>query len=149
MVRKKIPKKIKEEVKVRAHGCCEYCQVLSSFCPSPFPNDHIDPRSKGGSDKPSNLAFICNGCNWLKSDKTEGLDPKTGQLVPLFHPRKHDWIKHFKWTEGNLMVVGLTPIGRATIEALQLNREGVVNLRFALSIIGKHPPSHTLNKNKT
>ncbi len=37
-------------------------------------------------------------------------------------------------------MVGLTSIGRATIEKLQLNREGVVNLRYALRSIGKHPP---------
>jgi hypothetical protein len=33
-----------------------------------------------------------------------------------------------------------TPTGRATIETLFLNREGVVNLRQLLYPIGKHPP---------
>jgi len=37
-------------------------------------------------------------------------------------------------------VIGLTPTGRATIETLKLNRKGVINLRWALFAVGKHPP---------
>jgi hypothetical protein len=38
------------------------------------------------------------------------------------------------------VAIGLTPTGRATVERLQLNREGVVNLRRVLRTIGQHPP---------
>jgi hypothetical protein len=38
----------------------------------------------------------------------------------------------------------LTPIGRATIVRLALNREGVGNLRELLHSVGPHPPAHTL-----
>jgi len=61
--------------------------------------------------------------------------------VPLYHPRQHDWHEHFAWNEDFTKLLGLTAIGRATIEKLQLNREGVMNLRHALGSIGKHPPS--------
>jgi hypothetical protein len=37
-------------------------------------------------------------------------------------------------------MIGITPTGRATIERLNLNREGVVNLRAVLSLINWHPP---------
>lgn len=37
-------------------------------------------------------------------------------------------------------IIGLTPTGRASVIALQLNRDGVVNLRQALFTLGKHPP---------
>ncbi|MEG4968235.1 hypothetical protein QUB11_16585 [Microcoleus sp. B6-A1] len=37
-------------------------------------------------------------------------------------------------------MLGLTPTGRATIDRLQLNREGVVNLRGVLHSIALHPP---------
>jgi hypothetical protein len=37
-------------------------------------------------------------------------------------------------------IVGLTPTGRATVSALQINRPGVVNMRRALFAIGLHPP---------
>ena len=37
-------------------------------------------------------------------------------------------------------VIGITPIGRATIVKLKLNRSGVNNLRVALKKLGLHPP---------
>ena len=37
-------------------------------------------------------------------------------------------------------VGSLTPIGRATVDKLQLNRPGVVNLRAILRDAGEHPP---------
>ena len=39
------------------------------------------------------------------------------------------------------MMIGLTPIGRATITELELNRQGVVNQRKLLLLIRKHPPT--------
>jgi len=38
-------------------------------------------------------------------------------------------------------VIGLTPTGRATIVALELNRAGVINLRKLLRNSTQHPPS--------
>jgi len=38
------------------------------------------------------------------------------------------------------LIIGLTPTGRATVEVLKLNREGLVNLRQVLYAAGKHPP---------
>jgi hypothetical protein len=67
-------------------------------------------------------------------------DPVNGELVPLYHPRNQLWEAHFVWNEDFAIVVGLTPTGRATIERLQLNREGVVNLRRMLRAINQHPP---------
>jgi hypothetical protein len=37
-------------------------------------------------------------------------------------------------------VIGKTPCGRATVEALRLNRFGVVNLRRLLRDANLHPP---------
>jgi hypothetical protein len=67
-------------------------------------------------------------------------DPVTGATVPLFNPRRDLWRSHFAWSEGFLEVAGLTPVGRATVEALQLNREGLVNTRRVLYMVGRHPP---------
>lgn len=36
--------------------------------------------------------------------------------------------------------VGLTPTGRATVEALRLNRPGLITVRRALYAAGEHPP---------
>ena len=39
-----------------------------------------------------------------------------------------------------MLIVGRTAAGRATVDALHLNRPELVNLRRVLSIIGEHPP---------
>jgi hypothetical protein len=98
------------------------------------------PFAAGGSDDLSNLAHTCRGCNSRLSDRTHAPDPATGLTVPIFHPRKDKWKDHFAWDEAYLNIIGLTPIGRATVEALQLNREGVVNLRKLMKLGGIHPP---------
>jgi hypothetical protein len=38
-------------------------------------------------------------------------------------------------------MIGLTAIGRATVETLHLNREELVNLRQILYAMGEHPPT--------
>lgn len=60
-------------------------------------------------------------------------------LVPLYNPRTDKWKENFKWTDNFSIVEGITPQGRATVELLQLNRNGVVNLRKALFAYGVHP----------
>jgi hypothetical protein len=42
-------------------------------------------------------------------------------------------------------IIRLTPTGRVTIETLHLNRDGVVNLRRILFLVGLHPPEETDN----
>ncbi len=62
----------------------------------------------------------------------------TGQREPLFHPRQQFWHEHFSWSRDKSEVIGKTPCGRATVEALHLNRAGVVNLRRLLFMAGVH-----------
>jgi hypothetical protein len=64
----------------------------------------------------------------------------TAEIVPLYHPRNDVWDDHFKWDSNFEYVAGITPIGRATVERLQLNRPSLVRLREALVAFGKHPP---------
>ncbi|HYO49295.1 MAG TPA: HNH endonuclease, partial [Chloroflexia bacterium] len=101
--------------------------------------EHILPKSKGGRTVLDNLALSCQGCNNHKYNKTESTDPLTGKSTPLYHPRRDRWHQHFTWGEEYTLIIGLTPTGRATVETLQLNREGVVNLRRLLHSVGKHP----------
>jgi hypothetical protein len=86
------------------------------------------------------LAWSCPACNSHKSDKTCDRDPLTGREVPLFNPRTQEWKHHFRWSSDGLQVVGHTATGRATEQALHLNRRELVNLRYVLSTIGEHPP---------
>jgi hypothetical protein len=107
----------------------------------PFSVEHIIPRQAGGETMLDNLALACQGCNGHKYVKIEGVDPISGELVSLFHPRRQCWRDHFAWNADFTLIIGLTPTGRATVETLQLNREGLVNLRRVLCAMGEHPPS--------
>jgi hypothetical protein len=130
----------KKAVAERANGCCEYCRSQARFAIQPFSIEHIIPRSQGGETVMDNLALSCQGCNNHKYNKTEGRDPVNGDLVPLYHPRNQQWSDHFAWNEDFSLIIGLTATERATVETLQINREGVVNLRRVLYTMGEHPP---------
>jgi len=58
----------------------------------------------------------------------------------LFNPRKNAWKDHFIWSDDEIQIISVTPIGRATINTLDLNRNRVLNIRLADKKIGQHPP---------
>ena len=140
MSEKHVPAELRRLVTDRAANRCEYCQTQSRYSSDPFTMDHIRPRSAGGPTWLENLALSCHGCNQHKGKRTSGPDPLTGDPAPLFDPRADRWDENFTWNEDFTLIVGLTPTGRATTSALQLNRKGLVNLRRALYAIGEHPP---------
>ena len=96
----------------------------------PFEIDHIIARKHRGRTAAGNLAVTCIYCNAYKGPNIAGLDPATGKLTRLYHPRRHKWPAHFRWEGGEL--VGRTAIGRATIEVLQINLPSLVALRETL-----------------
>jgi hypothetical protein len=96
----------------------------------PFEIDHIVARHHGGRTAAANLADSCFHCNGYKGPNLSGLDPMTGKLTPLFHPRRHKWDHHFRYEGGTL--VGRTPIGRTTVEVLRINLPVRVELREVL-----------------
>ena len=101
--------------------------------------EHIIPRSKGGNTRLANLALSCPACNGHKYNKIEGTDPLNGQRVRLFNPRTQGWSEHFVWSNDFTLIIGLTPIGRATVETLRMNQQKMVNLRRLLVLAGLHP----------
>jgi hypothetical protein len=135
-----IPAALRETVAQRAKYRCEYCCTPRGYSPAPFEVEHIIPLVEGGSDEDANLAFACGGCNGHKAIATSGLDLETGETVPLFHPRRDSWSEHFEWQAGGTILSGLTPVGRATILRLRLNRDELVNLRRVLVAFGEMPP---------
>lgn len=146
MSRKRVRGALREAVIERAHACCEYCAGIARYSMSPFSVDHIIPSSADGKNVLENLALTCQGCNGAKYNKTTAIDPITLEVVPLFNPRTHDWQAHFAWNAGCTHILGLTPIGRATVETLYLNREELINLRTVLYTIGEHPPAIYTNR---
>jgi hypothetical protein len=146
MTNRRIPRRLRLLVRERAHGCCEYCLSQEAYATQGFSVEHIVPLHSEGKTIASNLALACQGCNNFKYDKTSATDPASHQVAPLFHPRRDTWHAHFIWNEDCTLIVGLTSTGRATIATLQLNREGVVNLRRVLVSTGKHPPHFPLQQ---
>ena len=138
----RIPTELRQLVIDRAHGCCEYCYSQSRFSMQSFSVEHIRPVSKAGFSTEDNLALSCQGCNNHKYNKTDGYDPITVQKVALFHPRQQNWSDHFIWNEDYSLIIGITSIGRATVEVLHLNRDDVVNLRQVyIRWVNIHPVS--------
>lgn len=137
---KRLSQKNRKFVAKRAQHCCEYCVSLRAYSPDPFCVEHIFPISQGGTSDLENLAYSCNGCNNYKYAHTTALDPLTGIAVPLFHPRNDIWDFHFRWSPDSKIIVGITPIGRATVTRMKLNRLALQNQRGLLFDIGKHPP---------
>ena len=121
----------------RAHGRCEYCRMRQEFDELTFQIEHVIPRKHHGSDEAENLALACFACNNHKGTNLSGLDPQTGEMTRLFHPRRDDWDAHFQWQEGWL--VGRTAIGRATIDVLAINLPYRWELRNALVEEGVFP----------
>ncbi len=136
----RISAELRQQVSVRAGGCCEYCRSQARYATQAFSAEHILLRVQGGATRLDNLALACQGCNNHKYDKVEAPDPVSGQMVPLYHPRRDAWDTHFVWSDDFTLIIGITPTGRATVDALHLNRDGVVNLRRLPYAIGQHPP---------
>jgi 5-methylcytosine-specific restriction endonuclease McrA len=130
---------LRRQVADRAQWRCEYCQSPAAFSTQPFEVDHIIPRRKNGPTIPENLALAC-GCNSYKGERTHARDPQTKRTVPLFHPRRQRWSRHFAWSRNSIDIRGRTATGRATVVALNLNRSELRNLRRLLRTIGEHPP---------
>ena len=141
MPAKRISDKQRQQVIKRANGYCEYCRCPDSFTSDPFSVDHIIPKVRGGKTTPGNLAYACQGCNGKKRDRVIAIDPFTYDTVLLFHPRRQQWSDHFEWNEDFTLIVGLTTCGRATVDALDLNRKGIINLRRLLRNSNYHPPA--------
>jgi hypothetical protein len=106
----------------------------------PMVIDHIIPLQAGGTSTWENLCLAYYHCNEFKGSRTEATDPRTGQGTPLFHPRQDRWADHFAWEEDGRILRGLTPCGRATIEALRLNNAWLVQARRLWRLVGVHPP---------
>jgi len=102
--------------------------------------DHIIPKKLGGTTIEENLCYACQSCNRTKWEKTHALDPISQQIVPLFNPNTQKWFEHFRWSDDGTKIIGLTPCGRATAIALQLNNPCMVGARKFWIEANEHPP---------
>lgn len=124
-------------VNQRASGRCEYCRLSQVGQEATFHIDHVVPRSAGGETAVENLALACVGCSLRKGARRVAVDPESGDVAPLFSPRKNLWSEHFRWR--GVTLEGLTPTGRATVDALAMNRRLSVAIREEEALLGRHP----------
>ena len=96
----------------------------------PYHVEHIFATQHIVDDSPDNLCLACDRCNAYKGPNLSSIDPETGQVVQLFHPRRDNWSEHFRF-EG-VRIVGLTPSGRATARLFQMNALRRLQLRQIL-----------------
>jgi len=137
-----VPVRMRRQVALLAAHACEYCQTLQQLSPIEFEVDHIVPHSLDGETVVENLCFACRTCNGFKQARTEASDPQTDKVVPLFHPRLHVWTQHFQWGDGFTRIEGITPTGRATVNALNMNSERMVSLRKLWVAMEVFPVGH-------
>ena len=126
-----INERTRQFVRQRAKYLCEYCHSPERSSSDIFTIDHLMPRSLGGSDEVANLALACRRCS--------------GKEVAIFNPRLQQWRDHFIWIANGLIILGTTPIGRATCLRLDFNDElhnqGFIQESRQLWIQGGwHPP---------
>lgn len=131
---------LRKQLEKRDDKLCMYCLSSEENCGLRMHVDHIIPESAGGATSPDNLCLACFSCNVYKGAKQRCNDPLTHKAVPLFHPLRQEWNNHFSWDETKTKITGLTPCGRATIEALKMNNPTVVNARRRWVSAGWHPP---------
>lgn len=124
-------------VRQRAGNRCEYCLLRQEQSGLSHHVEHIVAKQHGGPDDPDNLALACNRCNAHKGPNLTGIDPATGYVVSLFHPRREVWSDHLEFQGAR--IVGLTPTGQATVHVLAMNDERRVERRAELLARGKLP----------
>jgi HNH endonuclease len=117
-------------VRLRAGGCCEYCGISERFTLAEHEVDHAIAVKHGGQTVQENLALCCAVCNRYKGTDIASIDPETGQLTPLFHPRADQWDDHFQVRDGEILA--LTAKARVTVRLLRLNRSARIRERLLL-----------------
>lgn len=134
-----VPVPLRRVVRARASERCEYCLVPEALTLATHWVDHIVAEKHGGRTDVDNLALCCALCNRHKGSDLTSIDPQSGQITPLFHPRRDRWLDHFRLVGPRIEPT--TPTGRVTVRLLQLNhpdrveeRELLLRLRLLPSI---------------
>src|SRR5258708_39599797 len=90
-------RQIRDQVWQRANLRCEYCLMPQLFTDAGHEVDHIIAEKHRGPTTLDNLALACFHCNNHKGPNVAGIDPATGQVTRLYHPRQDRWDEHFDW----------------------------------------------------
>jgi HNH endonuclease len=130
---------LQRQLREQFNNSCAYCHTLEALTATTFEFEHIQPLSLNGVTNFENLCLACPSCNRFKGIRQRSRDPLTQEEVNLFHPHQQQWHEHFKWSNDATKLLGRSPTGRATVEALKINRLAVVKLRQLWITLGVHP----------
>jgi 5-methylcytosine-specific restriction endonuclease McrA len=137
MTSNSISTELRKLVVKRASGCCEYCLIHQDYSIYTHEVDHIIAVKHAGETTAINLALSCLSCNRHKGSDFATIDSTTGEIVPLFNPRRQIWDEHF-YLEG-ARIEGTTQIGQATARLFQFNLPNRVLQRQVLMSQQKYP----------
>src|SRR5947209_10843969 len=137
MALKYVPVPLRRLVRARAAECCEYCLIPEQLTLATHWVDHIVAEKHGGQTEESNLALSCVLCNQRKGSDLTSIDPQSGQITPLYHPRRDQWRDHFQLRGAH--IEPLTSIGRVTVRLLQVNNRERIEERKLLLRPGSLP----------
>lgn len=139
MAQKYIPVPMRRLVRARAGERCEYCLIPETYTLAAHWVDHIVAEKHGGQTEESNLALSCVLCNQHKGTDLTSIDQQSGQIIPLFHPRRDVWAGHFRLVGAR--IEPLTPTGRVTVRLLQLNHPDRIQERELLARLEAGSPA--------
>jgi HNH endonuclease len=109
------------KVSERAQKVCEYCRAPELASNFPFEVEHIRPLAFDGKAELGNLALACRSCNIYKSNYLKGIDEDGAETERLFNPRIDIWQEHFFIDLEDFIIIGLSEIGKGTINRLRFN----------------------------
>lgn len=123
----------------RANHRCEYCHAPELVFNFPFEVEHIIPLCRQGTNDEANLALACRSCNLRKGIRISGIAPDANTEVRFFHPRQNQWNEHFQVETESGIVMGITAVGKVTIENLEMNSAAQVAARKLWIRLGLFP----------
>jgi hypothetical protein len=123
----------------RANHRCEYCQAPELIFNFPFEVEHIIPLSRQGENDEVNLALACRSCNLRKGTRISGIVPSSNIEVSFFHPRQDKWSEHFQVDTQSGKIMGMSSLGKVTVEYLEMNSASQVAARQLWIRLGLFP----------
>ena len=133
---------LRQLVKTRANGVCEYCLIHEYDTYFGCQVDHIISEKHGGPTEADNLAYACSFCNRYKGSDIGSIVWRTGQFCRFFNPRIDRWADHFPLS--GVRIVSLTDIGEVTARILDFNNVDRLIERQELEALGRYPSPDAL-----
>jgi hypothetical protein len=78
--------------------------------------------------------------NFTETIKAQVRDRANGLCEYCHAGEKWQFVQFTIWSNDKLKLLGTTPTGRATVKALDCNRDRLISIRIADIAVNRHPP---------